>query len=425
MLRRDMNKKRGLIIASSSMLVVGALVGSSVGAQAAGGVDMKVGIVLPLTGQLATYGPPMAKAAALGVTSVNDAMKAAGVAGSCTVAGTEDDQATPATSVEAAKKLVDSNGANALVGPMTSGTTLAAAAAIGIPNSVLIMSPAASSPALTTLGDGDTLFRNYPSDALQAKAVVLAMSKAFGKTALVNVAARNDAFGSALSGVFQAAWKKNGGKIGTSVLYNPNAATFDSDATKIVSGKPAAWFIVDFEETFAKVAPALVRTKKWDQKRTFMTESFNNAGSIKIVGAQYMNGVRGTAAAASGTATAAWKTAFEATVPAASQTFVDPAAYDAAVLECLASIYAKSTKAADLAKGLRAVGGPAGAKISWQHLDAAVKAAAAGTKFSYQGAWSETDFDENGDVGAGTFDVYKVIDGKPVTDPKAQVHYKG
>jgi len=425
MFRRDMKKKRGLIIASSSMLVVGALVGSSVGAQAAGGVDMKVGIVLPLTGQLATYGPPMAKAAALGVTSVNDAMKAAGVAGSCTVAGTEDDQATPATSVEAAKKLVDSNGANALVGPMTSGTTLAAAAAIGIPNSVLIMSPAASSPALTTLGDGDTLFRNYPSDALQAKAVVLAMGKAFGKNALVNVAARNDAFGSALSAVFQTAWKKAGGKIGTSVLYNPNAATFDSDATKIVSGKPAAWFIVDFEETFAKVAPALVRTKKWDQKRTFMTESFNNAGSIKIVGAQYMNGVRGTAAAASGTATAAWKTAFEATVPAASQTFVDPAAYDAAVLECLASIYAKSTKAADLAKGLRAVGGPAGAKISWQNLDAAVKAAAAGTKFSYQGAWSETDFDENGDVGAGTFDVYKVIDGKPVTDPKAQVKYKG
>ena len=40
MLRRDMNKKRGLIIASSSMLAVSALVGSSVGAQAAGGADM-------------------------------------------------------------------------------------------------------------------------------------------------------------------------------------------------------------------------------------------------------------------------------------------------------------------------------------------------------------------------------------------------
>ena len=103
----------------------------------------------------------------------------------------------------------------------------------------------------------------------------------------------------------------------------------------------------------------------------------------------------------------------------------EQAAYDAAVLECLASIYAKSTKAADLAKGLRAVGGPSGAKISWQNLDKAVKAAAAGTKFSYQGAWSETDFDENGDVGAGTFDVYTVIGGKPVTDPKAQVKYKG
>lgn len=414
---------RAGLATAGALFAATSLVTSAATVSAAGGVDMKIGIVLPLTGNLSAYGPPMSQAAALGVQQVNAAMIADNVPGSCTVAGTEDDQASPPQSVEAANKLVLTDGANALVGPMTSGTSMAAAEAVTIPNGIPMISPAASSVDLALLDDSGTVFQVYPSDALQAKAVVLAMAKQFGKKALVNVGARNDAYGTALAATFKTAWIANGGRIGVVDIYDPNAATYDSDAAKIVSKKPNAFFIIDFEQTFAKVAPALARTKKWDVKRTYMTESFNDANSIKTVGAQYLNGAHGTAAAPAGTDTTVWKTAFQATVPTAQQTFVDPAAYDAAVIECLGAIYAKTNKGAALVKGIRAVSGPAGTPYSWEQLNQAVAAVAAGHKIAYKGAWSEVDFDATGAPGSGTFEIYHIVGGVPV-DTHSNVFYK-
>ena len=418
-----MKINRAGLATATALIAVASLVTSAATVSAAGGVDMKIGIVLPLTGNLSAYGPPMSQAAALGVQQVNAAMVADNVPGSCTVAGTEDDQASPPQSVEAANKLVLTDGANALVGPMTSGTTMAAAEAVTTPNGIPLISPAASSVDLALLDDSDTVFQVYPSDALQAKAVVLAMAKQFGKKALVNVGARNDAYGTALAATFKTAWTANGGRIGVIDIYDPNAATYDSDAAKIVSGKPDAFFIIDFEQTFAKVAPALARTKKWSVAHTYMTESFNDANSIKTVGAQYLNGAHGTAAAPAGTATAAWKTAFQSVVPTAQQSFVDPAAYDAAVIECLGAIYAKTNKGPALIKGIRAVSGPSGTPYSWEQLNQAVTAVAAGKKIAYKGAWSEVDFDSTGAPGSGTFEIYHIVGGIPV-DTHSNVFYK-
>mgnify|MGYP002628584619 CR=1 FL=1 len=386
-------------------------------------VDLKVGITHPLTGGLASYGPGMSAAASWGVKLVDAAMKKAKV-GSCTVVGSEDDQATPAVAVEAVTKLVKSNGAQLIVGPLTSGATIAAAQSVTIPNKVIMISDAASSPDVTTLEDGDTLFRTYASDALQAKAIATWMGKLYGKTARVNVGARNDAFGSALAAAFRTEWRSGGGKVGRTVLWNPNAATFDSDAYQLVSGIPAeAWFIADYEETFAKVAPALARTKKWDATRTFVNETFNNAASIEVVGANFLNGVRGSSTAPNGTDTAAWKAEFKAAYPEFPGTFVDPSSFDAAVLGCLAAAYAKKTDAKSLAKGLRAVSGPAGKTYTYKKIKAAVKAVKKGKKITYQGVWGQMNFDAAGDPAGGVFDMFSVVDGKPVIDEKDRITF--
>jgi len=403
-------------------LAATAVVSTSTSANAAS-VNLKVGITHPLTGGLASYGPGMSAAAAWGVKLVNDAMVKAGV-GTCKVVGSEDDQATPSVAVEAVTKLVKSNGAQYIVGPLTSGATISAAQSVTIPNKVIMVSDAASSPDITTMKDGDTLFRTYASDALQAVAIATWMGKLYGKTSRINIGARNDAFGSALAKAFKNAWKANGGTVGNTTLWNPNAATFDSDALKLTSGTaPAAWFIADYEETFAKVAPALARTKKWDPKRTFVNETFNNEASIKIVGANFLNGVRGSSTAPNGTATAAWKAAFKAYAPQFPGTFVDPSSFDAGVLGCLAAVYAKKTDAKSLAAGLRAVSGPSGKKYDYTKLEDAVKDAAAGNKITYQGVWGQMNFDKNGDPAGGIFDMFTVVNGKPVIDPKDQISF--
>ena len=82
---------------------------------------------------------------------------------------------------------------------------------------------------------------------------------------------------SGCSSMYYAAWQKLGGKIGQKVVYDPSLPSYDTQAAKLVSGNPAGWVIVDFPQTYKKVGPALVRTGKWDPKRTFTTDGLASA----------------------------------------------------------------------------------------------------------------------------------------------------
>ena len=388
--------------------IAAAIVFSTLPAHAAG-VDLKIGTIHPLTGGNADYGIGLTTASEFGAESVTKAMKTAKVAGSCKVVASEDDQATPALAVEAATKLVKSDKVHAIVGPLTSGATVAAAQSVTVPNNIIMVATAASSPDISKFVDKDLLFRTYPSDAFQGKVIAAALKKTFKKAVTLNIGARNDAFGTALANVVTNEWVKAGGDIGRKVLWNPENATFDSDAKALTEGSPDAWVIIDFPDTFAKVGPALVRTGKWDAKKTFFTEAMYDAAVIKTIGVDIMAGARGTAAKDLGIAADTWKAKRKAAKPSTKETFVDASGYDATVLLCLAAIHAKSTKSAALSKSLRAVSGAKGGKnIPWSKLTDAVKAAATGQNFTYQGAWTTAKFDANGDTSGALFRVFSV-----------------
>jgi len=400
--------------ALASTLVLG-----SVPAQAAA-IDMKIGTIHPLTGGNADYGIGLTSAAEWAAESVTKAMKSAGVAGSCKITASEDDQATPALAVEAATKLVKSNKVNAIVGPLTSGSTLGAAQSVTVPNNIVMIATAASSPTITKFADKDLLFRTYPSDAFQGKVIVAAVQKAYGKEVTLSIGARNDAFGTALANVVTNEWVKGGGDIGRKVLWNPENATFDSEAKLLTEGSPDVWVIVDFPDTFAKVGPALVRTGKWDPKKTFFTEAMNNEAVIQTIGVSVMAGARGTAAKSIGISADKWKADRKAAKPNTKETFVDASAYDATVLLCLAAIHGKSTKSSALIKSLRAVSGSQGGTvIPWTKLTDAVKAAAAGKKITYQGAWTTAKFDAAGDSSGALFKVFSIDTAGKITSNDA------
>ncbi len=377
----------------------------------AAGVDMKIGTIHPLTGGNADYGIGLTTAAEFGAESVTKAMKSAGVAGTCKIVASEDDQATPALAVEAATKLVKSNKVNAIVGPLTSGATVSAAQSVTVPNNVVMIATAASSPDITKFADKDLLFRTYPSDAFQGKVIVKAVQKAFGKNVTLSIGARNDSFGTALANVVTNEWVKGGGDIGRKVLWNPDNATFDSEAKLLTEGSPDVWVIIDFPDTFAKVGPALVRTGKWDAKKTFFTEAMYDEAVINTIGVSVMAGARGTAAKSIGVDSAKWKADRKKAKPNTKETFVDASGYDATVLLCLAAIHGKSTKSSVITKSLRAVSGAkGGTTIPWTKLTDAVKAAAAGKNFTYQGAWTTAKFDAAGDSVGALFRVFSISD---------------
>jgi ABC-type branched-subunit amino acid transport system substrate-binding protein len=402
----------------ASVCAIGLLAGAGCGGggstTSSASFTLKVGMVLPFTGDLANYGPSLDKSARMAIDQVNKALKADGLNVTITAVGSEDDQTKAAAGVEAATKLVKTQGAQVVIGSMSSGVTLAIAQSVTIPNNVLMITPTSSDPALTTLtGKNNLLWRIYPSDVLQGAALAQSMGETFGKTATLNVAARNDAFGTALLAEFKKDWTAQGGKVGQEVVYNANATTFDSDAQKLAGGNPAGWMIADFPPTFAKFGPALVRAGQWAPAKTFMTEAMDNNDALNGIGAQATDGLRGTAASApEGASADAFQQLFKSTYPGVTYTSFEGTSFDAVVLACLAAVKAGSSDPAKVKQQMRSVSGPTGDKFTWQQLPEAFKAASQGKDVAYQGAWGQIAWDVNGDPTSAVYVLWQHKDSK-------------
>jgi branched-chain amino acid transport system substrate-binding protein len=370
--------------------------------------DLKIGDVLPFTGDLAAYGGNMDRAVKLAVDLENKSLAAAGMTNAkVEVVGSEDGQTQASASVEAATKLIKTQGANVIIGEMASGATIPMAQSVTIPDGIVTLSPTASAPQISTIKDHNLLWRLYPSDSLQGNVLAQAAASAFNKGVL-NIGARNDAFGTALAALVKKRYIALGGKVGKTVLWNPNQANFDTEAGQLVSGNPAGWVIIDFPDTFQKFAPSLVRTGQWDPKKTFMTEALRNADVLKTFGTA-VNGLRGTAASsAGGPAGKAFAALWKAQVHGAKPyTGFEGTAFDASMVAFLAAVKGCSASDAVLKTNLIPISGPPGMRVTFQNLTTGVKALLAGKKINYEGAFSPVDFDKNGDIGSAVYEIWR------------------
>jgi branched-chain amino acid transport system substrate-binding protein len=372
--------------------------------------QLKVGDVLPFTGDLAAYGANLDRAVKIAVGLQNAALKQAGLGAQIGVklVGSEDGQTQASASVEAATKLIKSNHANVLIGEMASSATIPMAQSVAIPNKVVQISPTSSAPQISDIADNGYLWRTYPSDTLQGKVLAQAAVDAFGKTGKVNVGARNDAFGTALKALFVSQFEKLGGKVGVNIAWNPDQANFDSEAQQLVSGSPAGWVIIDFPDTFQKFAPSLVRSGKWDASKTLMTEALRNTTVLDGIGNPVV-GLSGTAASAAGGPAGAsfaayWKSHVTGAKP---YTGFEGTALDAANVAFLAALKACSASPAKIKANLVSVSGPPGTKVTFLQLGKAIKLLRAGKDVDYEGAFSPVDFDAKGDIGSAVFEIWK------------------
>jgi branched-chain amino acid transport system substrate-binding protein len=388
---------------------------------------LRIGDVLPFTGGLAAYGANLDRAVKVGIALQNAALKQDGLSNKIQVKliGSEDGQTQATASVEAATKLVKSNHANVLIGEMASSATIPMAQSVSIPNHIVQISPTSSAPQLTTIADNGYLWRTYPSDTLQGKVLAQAAIAAFGKGAKLNIGARNDAFGTALKQLFIDQYKKLGGAIGVDESWDPNQATFDTEAQKLVTGNPAGWVIIDFPETFQKFAPALVRTGKWDASKTFMTEALRNTTVLDQIGSPVV-GLRGTAASAAGGPAGAsfaayWKKNVQGAKP---YTGFEGTALDAVNVAFLAALRACSSSPAKIKDNLVSVSGPPGTKVTYLQMAKAIKLIRAGKEVDYEGAFSPVDFDANGDISSAVFEIWKYT-GPGKIDTLSTVTFKG
>jgi ABC-type branched-subunit amino acid transport system substrate-binding protein len=382
-------------------------------------LDLVVGDSVPLSGDLADFGPPGEKAADVAIQEINAAIEEAGV--DHTVEIVHEDNCggpDPQCAVQAARKMVESDGASCIAGAWASSDTIPTAESVAIPEEVLLISPASTSDEITGLDDDGLVNRTAPPDSFQgptlANFVDESVGGAEGKT--VNIGARNDAYGTGLVDTFGSAWEELGGTVGQEVVYDVKLPSYDSEASDITSGNPDAITIFDFPETYNKVGPALVRTGNFDTSKVFFTDGLVSGDLAESAGAEAVNGVRATAPGVpdDDTSAKAFDKAYTAAEPAdvERQTF-DAQNFDAVVLCYLAAVAAGSTEGADMAAEVQAVSAPPGDPYTWEQMPEAIEALQNGDDIDYNGASGAIDMDENGDATAGVYDVYEYRGGAP------------
>jgi ABC-type branched-subunit amino acid transport system substrate-binding protein len=402
----------------ASLLAVGAL---SAGAVAAGCGDddngggdvgeLKVGVLVPLTGGLGPFGGPGAQAAELAGAQVNAASEESGLNISLIQ---EDTASDPQAAAEAATKLVESDGVTAIAGPWGTDEVTTAAENVTVPGGIPLVSPSATQPAITDLDDDGLVFRTPPSDAIQGQVLAQLIARELNPNATLNTGGRNDSYGTALVEEFTKAWEEGGGTVARNVPYNPQAASLSSEAQQLASGNPDGWMIIDYADDWAKMGPALVRTGNWDPALTFTGDGLKSSSLPQRIGKPATEGMRATApTSADAPAGPAFDALWNAEVGEPRQTY-DAQNFDAVILIALAAAAGGSSDPASITENLQAVSGPPGDKYTFENLGEALTAAADGQDIDYEGASGPIDFDDAGDPSSASYGTWGYENGKLV-----------
>ncbi len=204
--------------------------------------EVRLGFLGSITGPIAQLVPPIVRSSQLAVEQIN---AQGGILGgrrlNLIVA---DDQCNAQGANDGASKLVNVDQVTAIVGALCSGATIAAANSVAVPNGVVMVSPASTSPAITTLQDRDLIFRVAPSDAYQGQVLArLVIDRGIRRVALTWI---NNDYGRGFSGAFRAAYERLGGTVTAGEAHEPNQASYRSVLATLNRGNPEALVLLAY-----------------------------------------------------------------------------------------------------------------------------------------------------------------------------------
>jgi branched-chain amino acid transport system substrate-binding protein len=385
------------------------------GAAEAAPDTLVIGALPEFTGPFSETGPAFEAAAKLAVEVANAAAGEAGLATTVSLA-VADPQGDPQTALSAARTIVD-KGAACILGPVTTPESISILNGLTKQRKITLW-PLASSERLRTVEDDGTIFRTVPADSLQTKALIGAMEQEAGpldgKT--LSIAYRNEPYGEGLANSVAAAFKAAGGKVNTIVGFDPQQASFDSEAQESVEGSPDLMLVVDYPETYAKFGAALLRTGEFDATKLFIPDALAMSTLPEAIPSEALEGARGVVAGAPKDS-AAFK-AFSALW--AAKGGVENAAFtgntfDAGLMCFLAAVAAGSSDPAAIRDKVRSITEDGAPTYTWEELPAAIKTLSEGKPIDYVGVMGQIRFAPNGDPVSGLYDVFSYKDRSRVT----------
>ena len=187
---------------------------------------IKLGVILGYTGPIESLTPDMAAGAELAIKEVSISGALLGGAKVIAVRG-DTTCIDSAAAIATTERLVTSDRINAIVGGDCSGVTTAMLQNVALANGIVMVSPSATSPALSTIKDNGLFFRTAPSDARQGQVLTAVLQDKGVKSAALTYT--NNDYGKGLANSIKTNFEKAGGKITISAAHEDGKGDYTAE----------------------------------------------------------------------------------------------------------------------------------------------------------------------------------------------------
>ncbi|MEM8869742.1 MAG: ABC transporter substrate-binding protein [Pseudomonadota bacterium] len=387
---------RNLLLATAATAMLGSVA-------VADGHAVKVGVILGFTGPIESLTPNMADSAELALKEVSDS--GAFLDGKVIEPVRADSTCVDAAAATAAaERLVTADGVMAIMGADCSGVTTAVANNVAIPNGVVMVSPSATSPALSTIEDNGLFFRTAPSDARQGEVLAnVLMDKAITSVAVTYT---NNDYGKGLSDSFISNYEGLGGSITINASHEDGKGDYSAEVGALAAAGGDLLVVLGYaDQGGVGIIQSSIDSGAFE---TFALGDGMYADSlIEAIGPD-LDGTIGTVPWSEGEGTDAFAAASAEAGVNGDSSFTRES-YDAAALIALAMQAGGEATREAVAANLLAVANGPGEPILPGELGKALEILAGGGEIDYVGA-TNVELIGPGEA-AGTYREYEVISG--------------
>jgi branched-chain amino acid transport system substrate-binding protein len=364
------NEMRKLLLATTAVALTAGFASAE---------DIKIGVILGFTGPLEAITPAMGDGAELAIAEVN---ASGALLGGSTVSPVRADSTCidAGAATAAAERLITSDGVKGIMGADCSGVTGAILSNVALPNGMVMISPSATSPGLSTAEDNGLFFRTAPSDARQGVVMTeVLLEEGINEVAVSYV---NNDYGKGLADAFQAAYEAAGGTITINAAHEDLKADYSAEVGALAAAGGERLVVAGYVDGGGSgVVRAAIDSGAFD---TFhFPDGMISAKLVENFGSDLDGSsgqVPGTNSDGAGIFAELAGDSFDATSPFAAES------YDAAALIMLAMQSAGSSDPSVYKDHVISVSNAPGLKVQPGQLGLALQALAAGVAVDYQGA---------------------------------------
>ena len=345
--------------------------------------EIKVGIILGFTGPIESLTPAMRDSAKLAFQEASDS---GALLGGETITVLEGD--STCIDSAAAQSVAEgqvSQGVAAIMGADCSGVTGAIASNVAVPNGVVMISPSATSPGLTTLDDKGLFFRTAPSDARGGQ-ILADITKDRGIKSVAITYTNND-YGKGLADVYEAAVKAHGISVTAVAAHEDGKADYSAEVGVLASAGGDAVAVIGYLDQGGKgVIQGSIDSGAFD---TFILSDGMIGNSLTDAFGKSLNKSFGSLPGSTGKGAGIFTKVASAAGIDSSGPYTGES-YDAAALIVLAIQAGGSADRGSIAKNVMAVANGPGKKIYPGQLKKGLDLLAKGKAIDYEGATGVT-----------------------------------